>query len=167
MEHFTDDVEYRVLAGVPDGDLGPLHGQDAVRAWLQDWIDMFDGFWQKLVELIDAAARAARPSNVWNASTPTACRTGQKGRRFKSSRSNLRKSTSLYAGCRAPHPASARDAHRWQRGWLTPESDGNDQRCATGNQSDGIDHDQRKASDAQPIHEPDCVAADVARQEAE
>ena len=54
IEHFTDDVEYRVLAGALDGDLDPLHGQDAVRAWLQDWIDMFDGFWQQLVELIDA-----------------------------------------------------------------------------------------------------------------
>ena len=52
MEHFTHDVEYRVLG--PDGDLSPLQGQDAVRAWLQDWIDMFDGFWQRLVELIDA-----------------------------------------------------------------------------------------------------------------
>ena len=52
MEHFTDDVEYRALG--PDGDLSPLRGQDAVRAWLQDWIDMFDGFWQRLVELIDA-----------------------------------------------------------------------------------------------------------------
>jgi ketosteroid isomerase-like protein len=51
MEHFTDDVEYRVLG--PDGDLSPRQGQDAVRAWLQDWIDMFDGFWQQLVELID------------------------------------------------------------------------------------------------------------------
>ena len=29
-------------------------GKDAVRAWLQDWIDMFDGFWMELVELIDA-----------------------------------------------------------------------------------------------------------------
>ena len=54
MEHFTDDVEYRVLPGAPDGDLAPLHGQDAVRAWLQDWMDMFDGYWQQLVELIDA-----------------------------------------------------------------------------------------------------------------
>ena len=53
MEHFTDDVEYRVRVGDLDGDLGPLYGQDAVRAWLQDWIDMFDGFWQQLVELID------------------------------------------------------------------------------------------------------------------
>ncbi|MGC1850905.1 MAG: nuclear transport factor 2 family protein, partial [Solirubrobacterales bacterium] len=54
IEHFTDDVEYRVLVGALDGDLDPLHGRDAVRAWLQDWIDMFDGFWQQLVELIDA-----------------------------------------------------------------------------------------------------------------
>ena len=54
MEHFTDDVEYRVLVGALDGDLAPLHGQDAVRAWLQDWIDMFDGFYQRLTELIDA-----------------------------------------------------------------------------------------------------------------
>ena len=53
MEHFTDDVEYRALAGAT-ADLRPLHGKDAVRAWLQDWIDMFDGFWMQLVELIDA-----------------------------------------------------------------------------------------------------------------
>ena len=52
MEHFTEDVEYRVRGA--DGYLSPLHGQDAVRAWLQDWIDMFDGFWQQLVELTDA-----------------------------------------------------------------------------------------------------------------
>lgn len=52
LEHFTDDVEYRVLG--TDGLVhGPCHGKDAVRAWLQDWIDMFDGFWQQLVELID------------------------------------------------------------------------------------------------------------------
>ena len=53
IEHFTDDVEYRVLGA--DGLIhGPIHGKDGVRAWLQDWIDMFDGFWQQLVELIDA-----------------------------------------------------------------------------------------------------------------
>jgi ketosteroid isomerase-like protein len=53
VEHFTDDVEYRVLGA--DGLIhGPIHGKDGLRAWLQDWIDMFDGFWQQLVELIDA-----------------------------------------------------------------------------------------------------------------
>ncbi len=53
MEHFTDDVVYRAVEGAPD-DPGPIHGKDAVRAWLQDWIDMFDGFWMEPVELIDA-----------------------------------------------------------------------------------------------------------------
>ena len=52
MEHFTDDVVYRV-EHVPDKP-GPIRGKDAVRAWLQDWIDMFDGFWFEPVELIDA-----------------------------------------------------------------------------------------------------------------
>ena len=54
MEHFTDDVEYHALAGADDLIHGPCYGKDAVRAWLQDWIDMFDGFWMELVELIDA-----------------------------------------------------------------------------------------------------------------
>jgi ketosteroid isomerase-like protein len=55
MEHFTDDVEYHVLAGADDLIHGPAHGKEAaVRAWLQDWIDMFDGFWMELTELIDA-----------------------------------------------------------------------------------------------------------------
>ena len=53
MEHFTDDVVYRAVEGAPD-EPGPIHGKDAVRAWLQDWIDMFDEFWMELVELIDA-----------------------------------------------------------------------------------------------------------------
>jgi ketosteroid isomerase-like protein len=52
MEHHTDDVEYRQVLGEMAGK--PRHGKDAVRAWLQDWIDMFDGFWMELVELIDA-----------------------------------------------------------------------------------------------------------------
>jgi len=54
MKNFTDDVEYGVLAGANDLIHGPCHGKESVRAWLQDWIDMFDGFWMELVELIDA-----------------------------------------------------------------------------------------------------------------
>jgi ketosteroid isomerase-like protein len=54
IEHFTDDVEYHVLAGADDLIHGPIHGKDALRAWLQDWIDMFEGFWMQLVELIEA-----------------------------------------------------------------------------------------------------------------
>ena len=53
MEHFTDDVVFRAVEGAPD-EPGPIHGKDAVRAWLQDWIDMFDGYWEEPVELIDA-----------------------------------------------------------------------------------------------------------------
>ena len=41
------------VEGAPD-DSGPIHGKDAVRAWLQDWIDTFDEFWFEPVELIDA-----------------------------------------------------------------------------------------------------------------
>ena len=53
MERFTADVEYRAVVGAPD-DRGPIHGKEAVQAWLQDWIDMFDGFRMELVELVDA-----------------------------------------------------------------------------------------------------------------
>jgi ketosteroid isomerase-like protein len=53
MEHFTDDVDYRAPVGEID-DSGPIHGKDALRAYLQDWMDMFDGFRMELVELIDA-----------------------------------------------------------------------------------------------------------------
>ena len=54
MEHFADDVEYHVLAGADDLIHGPIHGKDAVRAWLLDWIDMFESFWMELAELTDA-----------------------------------------------------------------------------------------------------------------
>jgi ketosteroid isomerase-like protein len=53
MEHFTDDVEYRAVSGAPD-DIGPIHGKTALRAWLKDWFDTFDGFKMELLELIDA-----------------------------------------------------------------------------------------------------------------
>ena len=52
MEHFTDDVEYRALGPRRRPQSAPRPGCRS--AWLQDWIDMFDGFWQRLVELIDA-----------------------------------------------------------------------------------------------------------------
>ena len=53
MEHFTDDVDYRAPEGALDS-VGPIHGKTALRAWLQDWIDTFEGFWFEAVELIDA-----------------------------------------------------------------------------------------------------------------
>jgi len=53
MQHFTCDVDYRAFEGAPD-DRGPMHGREAVQAWLEDWIDMFEGFRMELVELVDA-----------------------------------------------------------------------------------------------------------------
>jgi ketosteroid isomerase-like protein len=53
MEHFTGDVDYRAVETAPD-DHGPIAGKDAFRAWLQDWIDMFDEFKMEPLELIDA-----------------------------------------------------------------------------------------------------------------
>jgi ketosteroid isomerase-like protein len=53
MEHFSEDVDYRAAEDAPD-DIGPIHGRDALREWLQDWIDTFDGFEMELLKLIDA-----------------------------------------------------------------------------------------------------------------
>ena len=53
MEHFTDDVDYRAVPGAPD-DIGPIQGKEAFRAWLEDWMDTFDGFSMELLEVIDA-----------------------------------------------------------------------------------------------------------------
>ncbi len=52
-EHWTDDIEQRAVEGALD-DRGPMHGKAAVRAYLQDWLDMFDDFKVESVELIDA-----------------------------------------------------------------------------------------------------------------
>ena len=53
-EHWTDDVDHRAAEGALD-DRGPMHGKDAVRAYLQDWLDMFDDLTVEPLELIDAA----------------------------------------------------------------------------------------------------------------
>jgi ketosteroid isomerase-like protein len=53
MEHWTDDLDYRPdKSGVDDP--GPIHGKNAMRTHIQDWIDTFDEFWIEPVELIDA-----------------------------------------------------------------------------------------------------------------
>jgi ketosteroid isomerase-like protein len=51
--YWTDDVEHRAIEGALD-DSGPIHGRDAMRAYLQDWLDMFDDFKSEPIELIDA-----------------------------------------------------------------------------------------------------------------
>ena len=51
--YLADDIEYRAVEGAPD-DHGPIHGKDALRAYVQDWQDTFDDFVSEPVELIDA-----------------------------------------------------------------------------------------------------------------
>jgi len=53
IEHWTDDLDHRSIEGAPD-DRGPIHGKAAMRAYVQDWIDLFDDFRIVPVELIDA-----------------------------------------------------------------------------------------------------------------
>jgi ketosteroid isomerase-like protein len=52
-EYCADDIDYRAIEGALD-DHGPIHGKDAVRAYVQDWQDTFDDLTSELVELIDA-----------------------------------------------------------------------------------------------------------------
>ena len=52
LEHWTDDLDHRSIEGAPD-DRGPIHSKDAMRAYVQDWIDTFDEFKIEPVELID------------------------------------------------------------------------------------------------------------------
>ena len=53
MEYLTDDVFYRGREDDLDKS-STFRGKDAVRAWFEDWMDMFDGYWMEPVELIDA-----------------------------------------------------------------------------------------------------------------
>ena len=52
-EYWGDDVDYRAVEGALD-DHGPIHGKAELRAYLQDWLDMFDDFKMEPAELIDA-----------------------------------------------------------------------------------------------------------------
>jgi ketosteroid isomerase-like protein len=53
LAYLTDDIDYRAVEGALD-DRGPIHGKNALRAYVQDWIDTFDQFAVEPVELIDA-----------------------------------------------------------------------------------------------------------------
>jgi ketosteroid isomerase-like protein len=53
LAYMADDIDHRAAEGALD-DRGPIHGKDAVRAYLQDWLDLFDDFRSEPVELIDA-----------------------------------------------------------------------------------------------------------------
>src|SRR6478609_1974275 len=43
IEHWTDDLDHRSIEGAPD-DRGPIHGKAALRAYIQEWMDLFDDF---------------------------------------------------------------------------------------------------------------------------
>jgi len=51
-EYWTDDIDYRAAEGALD-DHGPIQGKDALRAFMQDWLDMFDPLTVEPLELID------------------------------------------------------------------------------------------------------------------
>jgi ketosteroid isomerase-like protein len=53
IEHWADDLEHRSIEGAPD-DRGPIHGKDAMRAYVEDWIELFDDYRIEPIELIDA-----------------------------------------------------------------------------------------------------------------
>jgi ketosteroid isomerase-like protein len=52
-DYWTDDLDYRAAQGAPD-DPGPIHGKEAMRTYVEDWLDTFDDFRGEVIELIDA-----------------------------------------------------------------------------------------------------------------
>ena len=53
LGYWTDDLDFRAAEGAPD-DHGPIKGKDALRAFVQDWLDTFDDFKVEPLEVIDA-----------------------------------------------------------------------------------------------------------------
>jgi ketosteroid isomerase-like protein len=53
IEYFDPEINWRAIEGAPD-DVGEMHGKDAVRHYLQDWLDTFEGITSIPTELIDA-----------------------------------------------------------------------------------------------------------------
>jgi ketosteroid isomerase-like protein len=49
----ADDIDYRAVEGALD-DHGPIHGKDALRAYVDDWVGTFDDFRGEALELIEA-----------------------------------------------------------------------------------------------------------------
>ena len=53
LEYLADDIDHRAVEGALD-DHGPIHGKDALRVYLEDWVGTFDNFRSEPVELIEA-----------------------------------------------------------------------------------------------------------------
>jgi ketosteroid isomerase-like protein len=52
-EYLDPEINWRAIEGAPD-DVGEMHGKNAVRRYLQDWLDTFEGITSVPTELIDA-----------------------------------------------------------------------------------------------------------------
>lgn len=52
-EYFADDIHYRVIEGAP-GVHGPILEKEAVRAYVQNWSEVFDDLKAEPVEFVDA-----------------------------------------------------------------------------------------------------------------
>jgi ketosteroid isomerase-like protein len=53
MAYVDSEVNWRAIEGAPD-DVGEMHGEDALRRYVQDWLDTFEGITSIPTELIDA-----------------------------------------------------------------------------------------------------------------
>jgi ketosteroid isomerase-like protein len=53
MGYWAEDIDYRAIEGAVD-DRCPIRGRTELRAYVQDWIDMFDGFTSEPIELLQA-----------------------------------------------------------------------------------------------------------------
>jgi ketosteroid isomerase-like protein len=52
VEFWDADIDWRAIVGAPD-DVGEMHGPEAVRRYLPDWIDIFDNVTNVPEELLD------------------------------------------------------------------------------------------------------------------
>jgi ketosteroid isomerase-like protein len=53
LEYLADDIDYRAVEGALD-DRGPIHGKDALRAYVDEGVGTFDDFRGEPLELIEA-----------------------------------------------------------------------------------------------------------------
>ena len=51
-EVWDPEIDWRAIEGAPD-DVGEMHGREAVRRYLQDWVDMFEGLTVVAEELLE------------------------------------------------------------------------------------------------------------------
>jgi ketosteroid isomerase-like protein len=54
-KYWTTDIDHRAVEGAVD-DRGPIRGHEAMRAYVEDWLETFDDPKTDPVELIDAGA---------------------------------------------------------------------------------------------------------------